>query len=287
MELYAEELEPLNQKGSECQKVAHGQVAGEGHPVGCFHGRVFANVTLRESQAFSGEASSSTARPSQVTSRGIQTFCLTGTGPTGAKSSPPTLHFGNLQTNVNYFSGAMDQLRIYNSVLSASDVMMLANEGNTFTITASAGPNGSVGPSGVVTVNYGTGQTFTLTPSAGYGIANLLVDSVSIVPVISYTFSNVTANHTISATFDRLHGMNNQSVLIDGKVIGRTVKIWGKVKSVNGTTSFTISDGHTGNVTVNVNGVGLPTGFGADKYVAVTGVPGANKVVQAQTIVVE
>ena len=35
---------------------------------------------------------------------------------------------------------------------------------DTYTITASAGANGTISPSGHVTVNYGANQTFTITP---------------------------------------------------------------------------------------------------------------------------
>ena len=72
---------------------------------------------------------------------------------------------------------------------------------NTYTINASAGPNGSISPSGMVTVNYGGSQTFNMMPNTGYHIADVLVDGGSVGPVSSYTFSNVTANHTISASF--------------------------------------------------------------------------------------
>ncbi|MBM3242795.1 T9SS type A sorting domain-containing protein [Candidatus Poribacteria bacterium] len=71
----------------------------------------------------------------------------------------------------------------------------------SYTITASAGTGGSINPSGEVTVNYGGSQTFTITPDTGYYIADVLVDSASVGAVESYTFSNVTANHTISASF--------------------------------------------------------------------------------------
>jgi lysophospholipase L1-like esterase len=72
---------------------------------------------------------------------------------------------------------------------------------NTFTITASAGSNGSIDPSGAVSVNYGGSQAFTILPSKGYHVANVLVDNASVGSVTSYTFNNVTANHTIAASF--------------------------------------------------------------------------------------
>ncbi len=72
---------------------------------------------------------------------------------------------------------------------------------NTYTITASASTNGSISPSGAVSVDCGTNQTFTVTPDTGYPIVDVLVDSVSVGAVSSYTFTNVTANHTIDASF--------------------------------------------------------------------------------------
>jgi len=68
-----------------------------------------------------------------------------------------------------------------------------------FTITATAGANGTVtGPS---SVEYGDNATYTITPSAGYLIDNVTVDGMTAGAVSSYTFHNVTANHTIHATF--------------------------------------------------------------------------------------
>jgi len=72
---------------------------------------------------------------------------------------------------------------------------------NTYTITASAGANGAITPSGSITVNFGGSQTFTITPATGYHVADVQVDGGSVGAVSTYTFSNVTAGHTISATF--------------------------------------------------------------------------------------
>ncbi len=71
----------------------------------------------------------------------------------------------------------------------------------SWSITASAGSNGSITPNGALSVISGAGQTFTITPATGYHVANVTVDGTSVGAVASYTFSNVTANHTIAATF--------------------------------------------------------------------------------------
>jgi len=50
-------------------------------------------------------------------------------------------------------------------------------------------------------VNSGDSQTFTIAADSGYHIDDVLVDGVSAGTVASYTFNNVTADHTISAVF--------------------------------------------------------------------------------------
>jgi len=71
----------------------------------------------------------------------------------------------------------------------------------TFTITVTAGTGGSVSPA-TATVDSGGSQTFTITPGAGYRVAAVAVDGASQGAVNSYTFNNVTANHTLAATFE-------------------------------------------------------------------------------------
>jgi hypothetical protein len=72
---------------------------------------------------------------------------------------------------------------------------------DTFTISAMAGANGTIAPSGDVVVDYGGSQGFTIAPATGYHVADVVVDGVAVGQVISYEFANVTGNHSISATF--------------------------------------------------------------------------------------
>ena len=46
-----------------------------------------------------------------------------------------------------------------------------------------------------------TDQAFTITPTAGYHVADVPVDGVSVGAVTAYTFTAVTADHTITASF--------------------------------------------------------------------------------------
>ena len=68
-------------------------------------------------------------------------------------------------------------------------------------ITATAGEGGAISPSGTQTVQTGSNATYTITPDSGYNIKDVLVDGVSVGAVSSYTFENVTENHTITASF--------------------------------------------------------------------------------------
>ncbi len=70
-----------------------------------------------------------------------------------------------------------------------------------FNLTASAGPNGSISPSGTIPVAPGGGQSFTITPDPGCQVADVLVDGSSVGAVTGFTFSNVNADHTISSSF--------------------------------------------------------------------------------------
>lgn len=71
----------------------------------------------------------------------------------------------------------------------------------TYIITATAGENGSISPSGSVEVKKGADQTFTITADEGYEIENLKVDGSEVSAASSYTFNNVTEAHSIEATF--------------------------------------------------------------------------------------
>jgi len=74
---------------------------------------------------------------------------------------------------------------------------------DTHVITASVGSGGTITPSGSVTVNHDTNQTFTIAPSDGYHISGVKVDGTSLDPLpTTYTFTNVTADHAIEATFE-------------------------------------------------------------------------------------
>jgi hypothetical protein len=72
-----------------------------------------------------------------------------------------------------------------------------------YTISATAGPGGTISPESAAVAAHGS-QTFTITPDSGYEISDVLVDGKSIGAKTTYTFEKVTGKHTISATFKRI-----------------------------------------------------------------------------------
>ncbi|QTA83471.1 Listeria-Bacteroides repeat domain-containing protein [Desulfonema limicola] len=101
------------------------------------------------------------------------------------------------------------------SSLTLADVILTDSLGNqyfdiqpnngklviTSTITASAGANGKIEPSGTVKVINGNNQVFAITPDTGYYISDIKADGISAGTNPSYTFTSVTEDHTISAEF--------------------------------------------------------------------------------------
>ena len=104
---------------------------------------------------------------------------------------------GALATLTNYtvYVNSLD------GVKAAETQSISGTPATAYTITASAGTGGSISPSGSVSVTAGSSKTFTITANSGYSISTVTVDGSSVGAKSTYIFSNVTANHTIAATF--------------------------------------------------------------------------------------
>ena len=88
------------------------------------------------------------------------------------------------------------------SPIAANGTITATMAAKTFTVTATAGANGTITPSGVATINYGANSAiYTFTPAAGYEVATVTVNGISLGALPSYQFSNVMANQTIDVTF--------------------------------------------------------------------------------------
>ena len=121
------------------------------------------------------------------------------------------------------------------SNLSIDDVTLYADvRENYVAVTATAGDNGTISPSGETLVKKGTSKTFTITPAAGYQVENVVVDGTSMGPLTSYTFERVGVDHTISATFKVAAAAGEETVFandFDESLLGEG---W-TVKKTNGT----------------------------------------------------
>lgn len=76
-------------------------------------------------------------------------------------------------------------------------------------IDASANNGGVISPEGRTNLTSGDSMTYSITPFSGYHISDVTVDGQSVGAVDSYTFDNVTDNHTIAVTFARDSGGNS------------------------------------------------------------------------------
>jgi subtilisin family serine protease len=94
-----------------------------------------------------------------------------------------------------------DQMALDTGTFQSWSIRVAGTTADVRIITASAGTGGTILPVGAVAVGQGWDQDFTITPSGGYAVADVLVDGASVGAQSSYTFSNVTDAHTISASF--------------------------------------------------------------------------------------
>ena len=107
------------------------------------------------------------------------------------------------------FNGDIGDVFLYKVALSASERSQVeADVASKFgitmqhSITASAGANGTITPSGVTLVGDGGSQSYTIAGASGFAVDKLTVDGLDQAGhPTSYNFTNVTADHTISATF--------------------------------------------------------------------------------------
>jgi hypothetical protein len=111
-------------------------------------------------------------------------------------SSPGTVTATYNYPNLNYTSSTQ-----VGKPSNLADTITASFTKGVYAIVSSAGANGTISPLGTSQVNKGASKTFTFTPSSLYGVASVLVDGANVGVMNSYTFSNVSADHTISVTF--------------------------------------------------------------------------------------
>jgi hypothetical protein len=102
-------------------------------------------------------------------------------------------------------------------------------------ITASAGAGGVITPSGSIDVPQGGSRSFNITPQPGYRIANVRVNGSAVGSVATYTFSAVSKDHSISASFERIQsgGTPGGAPGAPGGAPGKTNVVFGNSPDVD------------------------------------------------------
>ncbi len=147
----------------------------------------------------------------------IKTYIITATATNGGNIDPigqVKVNHGNDQTfNITPSTGhhvadvvvdgqSMGNLTQYTFMNVTSDHNIYVTfEKDIFIIKAKAGPYGKIVPEGDVKVVYGSSQSFSFIPDAGYNIADLIIDGAPEPVNSTYTFENVNSNHTIEVKF--------------------------------------------------------------------------------------
>ena len=178
----------------------------DGASVGAVGSYTFSNVTANHTIFASFEANEYTVTVTQPANGTIAPGTMTvlyGATPTFVVTPNIGYNVTAITLNgTNVTSQAQNTNGVYTYTLpavSANATLTATMSQRTFTITKSAGNNGTI--NGPATVNYGATAAYTITPNAGYVVDNVLVDGMNMGSITSYTFVNVVANHTISATF--------------------------------------------------------------------------------------
>ncbi len=107
---------------------------------------------------------------------------------------------------------------------------------NTYTVTPTAGPNGSVSPAIPQSVNYNQTASFTITPDTGYHIA-LVSGCTGTLNGNTYITGPVTADCTVSATF----AINTYTVTPTAGSNGSVSPSTPQTVNYNETASFTVT----------------------------------------------
>lgn len=128
----------------------------------------------------------------------------------GTEITPDTTKVGKVIIRAGGLTAPND-----NYTVVFADGKLTVDERPVYTVKATAGSHGSITPSSNVGVLHGGSQTFTIAANSGYAISNVKIDGVSIGAVKSYTFENVTENHTIEVTFMKANGNPQTGVMVD------------------------------------------------------------------------
>jgi hypothetical protein len=124
----------------------------------------------------------------------------------------------------------------------------------SYTVTPSAGANGSISPDAIQTVKSGGSVSFTALPNADYLVDQWLANGSQVqTGGNSYKLSNVMANKTVQVTFKIAQTATRVIALGGNTSFGNVV--------VGSSAGTTLRITNTGNSTLNVSGISYTAGF--------------------------
>ncbi|MGL1934532.1 MAG: tandem-95 repeat protein [Fibrobacterales bacterium] len=135
-----------------------------------------------------------------------------------------TKTWGNGGTDNITLSGSGRYVRLYGTArgtewgYSLHKFKIYGTVSAEYTINATATTGGVIDPAGIVTLPNGSDQTYTMAPDAGYALIGLMVDNEAVNTALSYTFTNISVNHTIAAAFGGVPTANDDSYITDEEV---------------------------------------------------------------------
>jgi hypothetical protein len=204
---------------------------------------------------------------------------ITGNAPVCA-GNPIILNAGPGYSSYNWSTSASSQTI---TVTTAGTYAVTVTDGNgctgstsvvtttpVYTITAGAVSNGSLTPAGVTNINCGNNMSYAIAADPGYVISDVVVDGVSQGAISTYPFNNVTANHTISATFATGCAVTGSGTTTPVSCFGGT----------NGTASITLTGSGSGAPgTYTVDG-GSPVSYNSNPF-SIAGLTAGNHTIIA------
>lgn len=177
-------------------------VTVDGVSKGAVNSYTFSNVTANHTISASFTVNSYTITASAGTGGSITPSGTTTVAANGSQSYTIAPATGYKIAGVTVDGMSVGAVGSYTfNLVTANHTISASFAASSYTITSSAGTGGSITPSGSTTVSGGGSKSYTIAAASGYKIADLKVDGVSVGALSSYTFSNVTANHAIAASF--------------------------------------------------------------------------------------
>ncbi|MFA6804540.1 MAG: hypothetical protein WCR17_00935 [Candidatus Methanomethylophilaceae archaeon] len=135
--------------------------------------------------------------------------------------------------------------------------------------------NGTISTDGSGSVGYGDSITYTFEADDGCEIVDVIVDGVSVGNVSSYTFSDITGDHTLYVAFGE-EGCNKVTVITnegndpDSDVVVNGIHVTnGTVVSIDDNTLNVVPDEWYYITGITVNGIGVDVSEGKETEVAV------------------